>query len=65
MFYSTCLAVEGAWALGLKLFLAEAAETEQDLGELYALIPDLGCSLKLPYFQIGFEVLDQPPVVGT
>lgn len=38
---------------------------DQDLGELYALIPDLGCSLKLPFFQTRFEALDQPPAAGT
>lgn len=38
---------------------------DQDLGELSAVIPALGCSLQLPFFQIRFEVLDQPPAVGT
>lgn len=55
--------VPGLWDRGCSWL--RQLRPDQDLGVPYALVPDLGCSVEVPYFQVRLEVLDQPSIAGT
>lgn len=54
--------VPGLWERGSSWL--RQLRPDQDLGVSYTLVPDLGCSVKGPYFQVRLEVLGQPSTVG-